>query len=315
MGISKIDGFNIYRNELVDSRFYFNTTTERDALPSAYRKEGLTTYCADTQKVYVLAGGILNSNWTEIGTGSVVDTIDANRPIKYAPEGLNLGATLTLGEFIEAAFYYDPPVINSFTGGTSLEKGEDTLVRTLSYNVSEPTGSYSISSIVITGTDGYNSGDIKTGSGNQSGTHNITLLSDTNTTYTITVSSTQSGVAVTSSTAFTFRNRIYWGVSPADSYNEAFIKSLGGNALDSDFVHAFTVNAGSGEYIYYAVPTAYVSSPYINPPYFYIGGFSGGFEVVATNISYTYEGNTENYTLYKSVTANLGNTSVSVQST
>ncbi len=245
--------------------------------------------------------------------GSSSDVINADRIIKRIAEGVNLGnSAMSLPTFLSAVFYDTlDPVINSFSGGQSLEKGESTLSYNLPYNVSEPTDSTTIASIVITSNQGYNSGDIKSGTGDQSGSQSITLTANTNETFTITVTSSDSKTD-TSTTAFTFRNRIYYGVAASGTYNEAFIKALASNALDSDYLHEFTVNAGSGEYIYFAVPKAYVASPYLEPPYFYVGGFAGGFEIAAETISYTHENNTEDYILYKSANPDLGNTSVDV---
>jgi hypothetical protein len=79
-GINKIDNFNIYKNALIDSRGYFATVVERDALNVAYRKEGLLTYCADTQTLYCLIGGTDNANWVAIGAigGATKDVITEN---------------------------------------------------------------------------------------------------------------------------------------------------------------------------------------------------------------------------------------------
>lgn len=317
MSIDKISGFSIFINEPIDSRFTHATTTLRDAIEEEFRYEGLIAYCLDTQTLYLLQGGITNDDWVAIGGGLGASTIDADRPISLIPNGTNLGATLTLASFLEACFFYAAPTINSFTASltTALEIGEDTLTRTLNYNVSEPVNDYVIASIVITGSDGYNSGDIKSGTGDQSGTHDITLSANTNTTYTLTVTSTQAGVSVTSTISYTFRNKVYYGACAIATYDNAFIHALTG-VLDSDYSRNFTADAdGASIYIFYAVPKDYVDSPYLNPPYFYVGGFSGGFEIAAETVSYTYENNTEDYIIYKSVNPNLGETSVTVQST
>lgn len=246
--------------------------------------------------------------------GSGTAGINANRSINRIANGTNLGnSNMALKDFLDAVMYdtYDP-VINSFTGGSTLEKGETSLTKTLSYNVSAPDGG-TISSIVITSNEGYDSGDIKSGTGDQSGTHDVTLTSDTNETFTITVTSDDSKTT-TSTTSFVFRNKTYYGAATPATLNETFIKALTGQ-FDANYSTEFTVNAGSGEHIYYAVPKDYVSSPYIDPPYFYVGGFAGGFEIAAETVSYTYGTNTEDYIIFRSVNPNLGNTSVTVQST
>lgn len=71
MGIDKISAFNIYAPELIDKlRGKFATTTLRDALDPSYRTEGLMTYCEDTQSLYMLIGGITNSDWVKIASSS-----------------------------------------------------------------------------------------------------------------------------------------------------------------------------------------------------------------------------------------------------
>lgn len=318
MAIDKIDGQNIYADVPIDSRFTFSTITTRNALNSAYRYEGMITYVIDSDgagngAMYVLLDGITNSEWTVVSSGST-GIIDTNRATSIIPDGTNLGDTdMPLADFMDACFYYDPPVINSFTGGTNLEKGETSLTKTLSFNITEPSGSHTVVSIVITGTDASNSGNIV--GGGLISTHDVTLNTDTNTTYTITVTSSQTGINVTDVEAFAFLNRVFWDNSTSGTYNEAFIKALSNNAFDANYVHSFTVTAGASEYIYYAVPKDYTSNPYLNPPYFYVGGFAGGFEIAQNDISYTYGGNTEDYILYKSVNPNLGLTSISVQTT
>lgn len=318
--IAKVDNFTIYKPAAIDPRFVSETLAARDLITPDYRYEGLINYCEEDQTLYLLQGGIDNVNWVAIGGSGGASTIDANRPISLIPDGTNLGATYTLAEFLEACFFYGPVGITSFTGGTTLEKGEDTLIRQLAYTVTEPSNDYVIASIVITGSDGYNSGDIKSGPNSQSGVHNITLITDTDTTYTLTVTSTQAGVYATATTSFVFRNKTWWGAKTVPLvYDDAFIKSLTNGVsspqFDADYSRSFTVTAGAGEYIYYAVPKDYTVAPYIKPPYFFVGGFQGGFVVAANDVMYTYEGNTEAYIIYKSTNANLGLTTVTVQST
>lgn len=71
MAIGKISGFNIYAPELTDNlRGSFVDLAARDALNLAYRKEGLVTYVESTQTLYVLMGGIANSNWVAFASAA-----------------------------------------------------------------------------------------------------------------------------------------------------------------------------------------------------------------------------------------------------
>ena len=68
----------------------------------------------------------------------------------------------------------------------------------------------------------------------------------------------------------------------------------------------FTVNAGAGQHIFYALPTSYGACS------FNVGGFDGGFSKVSTFEFTNAQGHAENYDVYKSTNANLGNTTVKV---
>lgn len=68
----------------------------------------------------------------------------------------------------------------------------------------------------------------------------------------------------------------------------------------------FTVNAADGEYIYYFCPVALGSCT------FKVGGFEGGFDLIATNDMTNGFGYTESYNVYRSAQAGLGETTVEV---
>lgn len=118
----------------------------------------------------------------------------------------------------------------------------------------------------------------------------------------------EKGTAVTKSTSVSFLNGVYYGIGSvsASDVDSVFIlgltKSLqGGKAKD------FSANPGSGQYIYYALPTRY------GIPSFYVGGFEGGFDKFTTLNFTNASGYQENYTVYRSTNANLGSTAVSVK--
>lgn len=117
------------------------------------------------------------------------------------------------------------------------------------------------------------------------------------------------GATATKTTGVSFYNGIYYGVGAApEAYDSAFIRGLSKPNLRNSKLPSFTVNAGEGEYIFYCLPKR------LGTCSFTVGGFTGGFELVATveftNASgYTDE---QGYYVYKSVNAGLGATSVSV---
>ena len=107
------------------------------------------------------------------------------------------------------------------------------------------------------------------------------------------------------SIGFNFLNGRYWGVSNSNTYDSNFIKSLS-KELASSRGKTFTVNCGSGQHIFYCIPSSF------GTPTFTVGGFSGGFNKVQT-IQFTNASEfTESYDIWKSTNSNLGNTTVVV---
>lgn len=85
------------------------------------------------------------------------------------------------------------------------------------------------------------------------------------------------------------------------------INLLQSSDLASSRQGTFTVNAATLEYIYYAIPSSFGSAS------FAVGGFSGGFQLLATGINITNSyGITLSYDLYRSDNHSLGSTTVNV---
>ena len=126
-----------------------------------------------------------------------------------------------------------------------------------------------------------------------------------NTTFTLKVTD-ERGHTATKPTNITFTNGVYYGVAAIpETLDSAFIRMLS-NELRSNKKPSFTVNAGAGQYIWYCLPKAYGTCS------FTVGGFSGGFTLVDTISYQNAYGYTEDYYVYRSDYANLGNTSVTV---
>lgn len=117
------------------------------------------------------------------------------------------------------------------------------------------------------------------------------------------------GATASKTTGVSFYNGIYYGVGAAPNvYDSAFILGLSKPTLRNSKLPSFTVNAGEGEYIFYCLPKR------LGTCSFTVGGFTGGFELVATVEFTNASGYTEEqgYYVYKSVNAGLGATTVSV---
>lgn len=106
-----------------------------------------------------------------------------------------------------------------------------------------------------------------------------------------------------------FKDKKYWGIGTAsgNDINNDFVLGLT-NALADNLKGDYTVTAGDGEYIYFAIPAAWSSMPS-----FWVGGFEGGFALAKTFDFTNASGATVSYNVFKSVNASLGNTTVTVK--
>lgn len=111
------------------------------------------------------------------------------------------------------------------------------------------------------------------------------------------------------STSVTFQNGVYYGVGTVTSSSGVtndFVKGMTKNLAGSRG-KTFTVTANAGQYIYYCYPSR------MGKATFNVGGFDGGFTLLHT-FSYTNSsGYAEEYYVYKSENANLGQTTVLVK--
>lgn len=190
---------------------------------------------------------------------------------------------------IEELKYKPISITNLSLSKSTAEKGEiiTNLVANWSYNKT-PT-SQSFNGIVL-------DNNIKTYS------INGVYSSDTN----FVLKASDEKTNISKNTGIKFYNGKYYGSTTEPTiYDSNFIKSLSKTLTNSKNGN-FTVNCGVGQYIYFAIPSNF------GTPKFYVGGFEGGFDLVAT-IDYTNDYNyTEQYQIYKSGTSNLGNTTVTV---
>lgn len=111
----------------------------------------------------------------------------------------------------------------------------------------------------------------------------------------------------TASAAINFYNGVYYGVAAIPgTLDSAFVMGLANKRLQSGRVTSFTVTAGSGEYIWYALPAS------MGPCAFKVGGFDGGFTLADTFDFTNVLGHVESYRVYRSDNPSLGNTTVNV---
>lgn len=129
----------------------------------------------------------------------------------------------------------------------------------------------------------------------------------TNNTYTLKAVD-ERDAASTKTTTISFLNGLYYGVGnvEADAVDSAFVQGLT-KKLTSSRTGDFKVNATGANKIYYAIPTR------LGTPVFYVGGFEGGFSKLKTFAYTNPSGYQENYDVYISTNAGLGDTTVTVK--
>ncbi len=111
------------------------------------------------------------------------------------------------------------------------------------------------------------------------------------------------GATATKTTTLSFLNGVYYGAG-MDPLEEGLVELT--KALTNSRKRTFTVNATAGEYIWYALPVR------LGQCTFKVGGFEGGFDLVATEDFTNPSGYTEQYYIYRSAKDNLGQTTVEV---
>ena len=123
-----------------------------------------------------------------------------------------------------------------------------------------------------------------------------------NTTYVLNCVSTKD-VSRSKSLSINFYNGIYYGVSSNVNYSAGLI-GLFPKTLSNSKSRTINVNAATGQYIYYCLPSR------LGVPTFNVGGFEGGFSLVSTVNFTNPSGYTEKYDIYKGTNSGLGITTV-----
>lgn len=116
-----LSGFRVQSNDAIDSRLVCADLAARDAIPAASRYEGLTTYVQSEEQIYILRGGIEDSNWTilaEIANDSYItehetaDEIDAKVGDRYLSSDTDYRAGET--GYSHTGAFADKPTSNNF---------------------------------------------------------------------------------------------------------------------------------------------------------------------------------------------------------
>ena len=127
-------------------------------------------------------------------------------------------------------------------------------------------------------------------------------------TFTITATASD-GSSDTATDTITFRQYNYWGIGSETGITVGNLSSLSNNQLLSNRTKTFTVSPGVGQYIYYGYPESYGDAT------FKVDGIIGGFQKITISGGETHTNANaydEKYRIYRSDSANLGNTTVEV---
>ncbi len=177
---------------------------------------------------------------------------------------------------------YKSIVINSFSAAPPVSEIGSSQTITLAWALNKTATSQNINGSPVTGNTKQYTG-VTTG-----------------TTYTLDVSDGQTSAS--KSVSVSFANRIYYGAA-ADLTTVTELTGV----LSNDLERTITVDAGTGEYIIYAIPAR------LGDVVFYVGGFEGGFEDPVEQTLTNASGYSEAYKVYRSTRAGLGETTVEIR--
>lgn len=180
------------------------------------------------------------------------------------------------------ALEYKSIVINSFSAAPPINEIGSSQTITLTWTLNKQATSQNINGSPVTGNSKQYAG-VTTG-----------------TTYTLNVSDGQTSAS--KSVSVSFANRIYYGAA-ADLTTVTALTSL----LSNNPERTITVNSGAGEYIIYAIPAR------LGDVTFFVSGFEGGFEDPVEQTLTNQSGYQENYKVYRSTRAGLGETTIDIE--
>ncbi len=152
-------------------------------------------------------------------------------------------------------------------------------------------------------------------------TFNGTILDNTLTTYTLNTTLTSNttitlvandGAKDTSkSIQFSWYDAIYSGYALAtDTYDSDFVLGLQNKKLSGSCFGDYTLTCPDDNYIYFAIPSNIATTSMS----FWSGGFCGGVDIVAENISIENNYNaTADYNIYRTTNGSLGATTITIK--
>lgn len=221
-------------------------------------------------------GQFLTTNGTTVGWGDV-DLSNLN--VTYTPSGsttataggltsgTDLGTSaLTLQSLLDRVFYAatNPSATLSASSPTR-EFGSSNAV-TLSWTATKNTGTPTITAIAITANNSGTTGSAVSPTGNtQSGSNAGTVVQDTASTTTFTLTVTAGSRSATTTATVNYRSKFYYGVSSVASavdgsgtaITDAQIRGLANSPLSTARTLSATTFSPSSQYVYFAWPASF----------------------------------------------------------
>lgn len=219
-------------------------------------------------------------------------------PITSIPVlAFNPGTGLSASAWIIAAFYASQAPTSALTGGTVYELTVSNKTHNLNWSYGRQSATATIASAVINPGTFNVFGSQPTQPGTISGIQSVTTTANTNTTYSLLVTTSDAKTA-TATTTDTFLPNYYYGRSATTTPNTATILTVagGGNNLSASRGQTFIVTASGNNYIYFAYPSTEGALTSLT-----VGGFQSLSAFTQSTVSLTNaSGFTQNYFLYVS---------------
>lgn len=200
------------------------------------------------------------NDWLPDATGGgTVTIIPAGPTTSVPPAGFNPGTNITADEFIKKAFYDSQNPTASLSGGQQIElmAAGAVLPFTLSWSAGRNSATAPIQSVVVAGVSKTftppNAG------ASISGTQAVSVTRNSNTTYSIVVTTTD-GKTTTASTSFPFSPKRYVGWATSATPTDAeIIAAVGGSSeFASNKSKSWILPAPGGtKYAFYAYPESF----------------------------------------------------------
>lgn len=263
---------------------------------------GLSFCISDNGKLYGDGSEITNIQFPDATSDTKGVVMIESTPTADSAKAITSGGVKTALDALDeriSDLEYVPVAITSMSVSPNLaEIGSTQTAATLTYAMNRDATQMKLDGNAISNTE-------------KSGTIALTGLSlSANKTWTLQATDERKSLEsewVSKTATLTFTNKVKYGVAAAPgTINDTFLNGLSTKTLSTGKISTFSVDAGTNQYIWYALPTSYGTCT------FTVGGFTGGFTKVAQFNHTNESGATVEYRVYRSDNVNLGVQTINV---